>query len=63
MSYKLYSDKDTWHYYHDIKEPITSIACTHGIGSRYRLINWNYDTKEYRCDGTGFIFEIRTVNE
>ena len=61
VKYKLYSDSHVWHHEYPANETIVGIMCDRQISGRARLISWNYETKEYRVDGSGFIFSIQDV--
>jgi hypothetical protein len=61
IKYKLYSDNRVWHHEYPANETIVSIMADQQISGRARLIRWNYSTKEYRVDRTGFIFEIQDI--
>jgi len=60
--YKLYSDCNVWHKEYKFKDTLSYILCDNGIKDRARLVAWNYNTKSYRVDNTGFEFDIQTID-
>lgn len=62
MAYKLYSDCDTFHREYSADLSLADIMAEEGIKGRARITSDYSDIKQYRVDGSGFRFEIRTIS-
>lgn len=60
-SYKLYTDSEVFNKEYDSSFKLSDIMASEGIDGRARIVSEEYDTKEYRVDGSGFTFSITTV--
>jgi hypothetical protein len=65
MSYFLFSDSTNWH--REIiattwREAIRKAREEFSICGRIRATAFNYDTRDYRLDGTTYTFTLRQVN-
>jgi len=61
VTYKLYSDANTFHAEYPATASIVHIMADRGIRGRARRTAYVGNTKQYRVDGSGFEFEVRTV--
>lgn len=64
-TYFLFSDNDIWHA--EISASTWSAALRlarkmFGIGGRVRIVSYNYDSRDYRLDGTRYNFSLRRVS-
>ncbi len=61
MPYKLFSDAGTFHREYPAEYSLADVMAAEGIAGRARITSDYGDTKQYRVDGSGYRFELRTI--